>query len=171
MRKFNFCLSKEITTALIALLGVLLGGVIAGYYNDQVSKRQAEFNEQLWKKQAGYEFKRTLFIKRLELIDKTSFAFGRAPGIEDIWEEYIAAKTEKNNDRVIELGEKLANFNAEYSSLIMQDSLYFGPNTRIAIDELGKETGPWWKKSRDKVDKLLGAMVQELNDYSNIKTE
>lgn len=139
----------------------MIGSILTGYIYEKTTNK-------LWEKQVNYEAKRSVLQKRSELIDKTASVFGKSPGISDVWRTYLN-ELDKNKLEIknTDLSEKLAQYNSEYYSVISLDQLYFGSKTRAVIDELGKDGKPWWEISKDKTDKLLRTMVEELNIFDN----
>jgi|GEM_PF-6589945 len=63
---------------------------------------------------------------------------------------------------------QLAEYKGRYESILALDGIFFGPKTSAALQNLGNETVPWWRKSREKTDALLIAMRDEINYEYNI---
>ena len=150
----NPLISKVLIPLIIGLIGVF--GTISGVYiTYSLSSKESE-------KARIIEYEATIVNQRIEIIDRASRIYGKAPGISDLWAKYLS---EVGNSTVeIELAEKLAEYNGEYESVVWMAGLYFGPKTKEALKVLSDERGPWWTKNPENVDKFMIAMYSEI-DY------
>lgn len=143
---------------LIGIVGVAgsLGGV---YIANANAAKQAEVQKTI-------EFESKWFDQRLQLIDRTANIFGKSPGLQDVWVQYLeelAAKARGKSKNVPpEVLEKITEAQGEFQSVIMLIPLYFGPKSTAALQGLSDIKGPWWMKPREKRDALLVAMSQEV---------
>lgn len=152
-----------IVTAIITLMGI-----IAGVYLTNSLTNEA------WDNQYNIEQNNFVIKQRLELIQETSLVMGKAPGYDEIFQFHIingqVILDEKNSSYFVndpDISIQLAEYKGQYESVLILDTIYFGPNTSSAIQELSKEKGPWWAKSRNKTDAVIIAMREEL--YYGIK--
>lgn len=137
--------------SIVGLIGILgsLGGL---YLGNSISLNQTE-------RVKAIEWESQILAQRIALLDRAARIFGKAPGIQDVWNKYTASlKTEPQ----LEVVEKLSEYQGEYQSVVYLAVIYFGPKTRAALKELGDEKGPWWNKQKSKQDAFLVAMSEEL---------
>jgi len=157
----NTLLAQVIVPLIIGFIGVF--GTIAGVYTTYTLTSQES------KKARAIEYEMTIVNQRIEIINQAARIYGKEPGISDLWLIYLQETSDNIANGNIatqhstELSEKLADYNSEYESVVWMAALYFGPKTREALAELGKETGPWWTKNPDTVDEFMVAMVEEIN--------
>ncbi|PKN18896.1 MAG: hypothetical protein CVU71_08875 [Deltaproteobacteria bacterium HGW-Deltaproteobacteria-6] len=156
-KRINQIIQFIIIPIIVGLVGVsgTLGGVmIANRHYDRVARTQVAINMETF-----------LFQQRLKVIERAANIFGKIPGIEDIWTEYLQnTKFEKNGvfKAPVPLAEKLADYQGEFDSVIYLASIYFGPKTRAAITALSNEKEPWWKKKKENRNAFMAALVEEL---------
>jgi len=116
--------------------------------------------------QKAIELESKWFDQRIALIDRTAKIFGKSPGLQDVWEQYlneVAVHTRKKSKTIPpEIIEKMTEAQGEFQSVIMLLPLYFGPKTVAALKTLSDIRGPWWTKPKDKQDALLVAMSEEI---------
>jgi len=148
----------SIITSIISIILAAGSPILVTHLNNQfnVEKQQIDYKYQMKKRQLETQDK--VVDKRIELIEKTSKLVGQAAGVSDLFRTYI--KNIDNPEK--EMSEKLAKYNGEYYSVISMDQIYFGPETQKAINELSKEDGAWWNKSKDKYNNLLSSMYGEI---------
>ena len=137
---------------IFALLGTIAGVLLANAHNTKLAERQIVI-----------EFEGKIYEKRIELIDRTANIFGKSPGLQDVWSQYIEKTTvEQSKQSPIELAEKLSEAQGEFQSVVFLSQAYFGPRTRSALADLSASSGPWWNKPKDKQDALLASMISEV---------
>lgn len=121
------------------------------------------FTKVQWEYDQTYQLKKEIYKQRVHLIEETAGVFAKAPGIQEVFSQHIKDLISgRAPDQNIELSMKLADYNAEYYKILMEDQLYFGDETRKIIIEMGEKNMPWWDQPRENVDKLLIAMHKEL---------
>jgi len=98
--------------------------------------------------------------QRIKLIDRVAKIYGKAGGVQDIWNVYRKALNDKNKS--IELSKVLAEYNSEFNAVIHLSNIYFGPKTKEALTNMAKLNSPLWNKDKDLVSKYLDAMSFEL---------
>lgn len=142
-------LAVPLAVGLIGILGSL-GGV---YLGNIMSLTQTE-------RVKAIEWESQILAQRIALLDRAAKIFGKAPGIQDVWDKYTAGLGK--SEPKLEVVEKLTEYQGEYQSVVYLSVIYFGPKTRAALKELSDEKVPWWNKQKSKQDALLGAMSEEL---------
>lgn len=145
-------------TVIIPVITGIIGvfGTLAGVYlsNKLISKDM--------QRKCAIELETTVINQRVEIIKKATNIFGKVPGILELWLHYLEMNKDKERELPLEIIEKLAAYRGEFESVMYMASLYFGPKTKLAIQELSDEEVPWWSKSKEKQDAFKVAMVQEL---------
>lgn len=146
--------------ALLPILVCLLSGVgsCAGIM------LTAQFSTSAYQLQKAFDWEAKIFDKRVECIERMARLIAKQPGIQDEWTRYLVSHDpgEKDNVPPSESSQKLANYNAEYFSVLLLAKLYFGAETINAVDALTETNSPWWMKPNDKQFKVLAAMSKEL---------
>jgi len=160
-----------IFTAALAFLGALGGSFVSGY-----------LNKSLWEQQVVYEQKRQIFDQRIKLIERISKLANLAPQMSNyqayvllqarLSQDYLACSKKhlqaciKPDDpkTVLEISNKRADLNAEFSSSLQLTSMYFGTMTRTAATKLARQQ-PWWEIGESSFRELITAMNEELYSY------
>lgn len=140
---------KEIILALV----VAIIGFSGAYFGATISSNNATELAQL-------TYNKEIIQQRIKLIDRVATIYGKAAGVQDIWNIYLNALNDKNKS--IELSKVLAEYNSEFNAVIHLSEIYFGPKTKEALTNMTKLDSPWWNKDKDLVSKYLGAMSSEL---------
>ena len=141
----------SIVTSLIGLFGCLSGIYLASSLSEDANRQIVQIN-----------YQNEILQQRIELLDRAAAIFGKSAGINDIWVLYREAYSELS-ESTGNLSRDLAEYNAEFNSVIHLSNLYFGPKTRDAIKAMGEPASPWWTKDSDMVADYLAAMASELN--------
>lgn len=139
-----------IVVALISLIGGLSGVLIGGHLSTEAENDRLKIN-----------YKNEILQQRIRLIDRAASIYGKAPGIRDVWVEYLKSDNDKPKGN-LELSEKLADYNSEFNAVINLSGIYFGPETRKALTAMAENSSPWWEKDGKLVNQYLGAMASEL---------
>ncbi len=134
----------------IVAVGGTLGGVVL---TDHLAGEQSA-------EQARFTYAQGILNERLDLIERAAATFAQAPGIQAIWFQYTADFN--LSSLPADQSQVLAAYNAEYEAVLMMASIYFGQETRTAIQTFSEDAGPWWLKRVDKADAVLIAMHSEL---------
>lgn len=174
MKKFTTTWLPLIT-AILAFIGALLGTYMAG-----------SFSEKLWERQAHHAQLKKIMEQRVELIERVSRIGNLGPKMESLqgfaelqaqlavlYAECRETVKEGENDpycfppsdviEVTKLNNERADLNAEFSSTMQLVALYFGPESRKAVEEYSS-TRVWWKADPQYLRTLLSSMQDEI-DY------
>lgn len=150
-----------------SLMGIFFGSQLSSH-SDQVR----------WERETQYSFRREMVIKRMDLIDKSVRFFSevqvadfeRFKGMVAISEGQRATNSrvpsQVNADAYVESVRNLKRMQAEMSSLLFLSSMYFGPKTKTAVEQLLNSTSQsevWWNLDKTKTQALLDAELDELN--------
>ncbi len=125
----------------------------------------SEYSTSAYQKQRAFDWDAKIFDKRVEIMERMDRLIAKQPGVQDEWNRYLealqAAKTQRIPPR--ESSEKLEDFNAGYGNVLLLARVYFGPDTKNAVNDLTKIDSPWWMKSVEKEDAVVSAMTKELS--------
>jgi hypothetical protein len=144
-----------IIVGIVGIIGTLGGVFLSNWHSDRVARTQVVI-----------EMESFIFQQRLRVIEKAANVFGKIPGIEDIWDEYlhnIKMDKEGGTQSPAHLAEKLADYHGEFDSVMYLAGIYFGPKTKAAIEALVNEKEPWWGKNRKNRNAFMAALVEELS--------
>lgn len=178
MEKYSDYMEKlsnwfPLITALLAFVGALLGTYMAG-----------SLSEKLWERQARHAHLQKVMEQRVELIERISRIGNLGPKMESLqsfaelqaqlavlYAECKETMDEAKSDTdchppydaidVVRLSNERAELNAEFSSAMQLVALYFGPDSRKAVEEYSR-VGAWWKADPQYLKALLSSMQDEL---------
>lgn len=154
---------RMLFVAAIGVISSISAVVLTNHLNSKQDFRKNEFS-----------YENQIINKRLEIIDRAAKVFGKSPGISDFWLMYIKNTKIGNseNQASFSVTEKLTDYQGEFQSILWMSEIFFGPETKKSIANMGTEKGPWWEKSKDKQEKYINAMLSELTyGLSNFKTK
>jgi hypothetical protein len=131
-----------------------------------------------WQRESSYSLRKEIFAKRMDLIERTIQCFNRLQTL-DVYKSkghYAFVEGEAairegkpaahSLEPMVESVVKTKEAQAELSSSMTLDALYFGPKTKRAISDLQKElrdADPWWKAVEGaKSQAVLDALAAEL---------
>jgi len=137
----------------LALLGILgtLGGVLITNHQNSVNEKQSRL----------YAYQTKIIEQRINLVDRAAKIFGKSPGLQDVWKEYINMMGKGKFDQLVV--DKLTDAQGEFQSIIFLSSVYFGPKTQQALKDFDETPGPWWTKPKEKQDNFVSSMALEIN--------
>jgi len=161
-----------VAVAILSLLGSATGTFLT-----------FRFESSRWERETRYALIKELFVKRMELMERTIKAFNelqvldtyRATGNYAWVEGLDSVKARK--PAVPDLAPMMASLakikdaQGELSTVMALDAVYFGPKTRQATSELDKSlrlSDPWWKVDESKLQAVSNAIGEEL--YSSLKS-
>lgn len=148
-------LKKELIIVLVTAVGTLLATSVGVVLTNHFTKAQWEYEQR-------YQLQKDIYQKRLHLIEETASVFAKSPGIQESFFQYKKNIISGDSGQNIQLSMQLADYNAEYYKILIEDQLYFGDETKKVIFEMGEKNIPWWEQPKENVNKLLGTMHQEL---------
>ncbi|WP_408941504.1 hypothetical protein ACJYUN_16180 [Klebsiella pneumoniae] len=137
----------------LGLFGILgtLGGVLITNHQNSINEKESRL----------YAYQTKIIEQRISLVDRAAKIFGKSPGLQDVWKEYIdTVKNDKVDQLIVD---KLTEAQGEFQSIIFLSSVYFGPKTQQALKDLDAYPGPWWTKPKEKQDNLVSSMALEIN--------
>lgn len=137
----------------LALLGILgtLGGVVITNHQNSVNEKESRL----------YAYQTKIIEQRINLVDRAAKIFGKSPGLQDVWKEYIKMMEKGKVDQSII--DKLTDAQGEFQSIIYLSSVYFGPKTQKALKDFDETPGPWWTKPKEKQDNFVSSMALEIS--------
>lgn len=149
-----------VLTAILAFLGAAGGTVVTEH-----------FRHEAWRQNIEYEFRRKVFEKRLELIDRTVRVAnsGSLATWLDGTSQMLLVEGDPDDQALsarmlsaTDLRRNSEQLSIEAAAVMAQAGLFFGPKTRAAVEALGGST--WPKIELAKWSEIFSAMYSEL-DY------
>jgi hypothetical protein len=133
----------------------------------------SKYEQSTWVRETVYNYQSTMLQHRIDIYDRAARIFALRKQV-----EIIQSSLELMPDRLLaedpvcsseimrdaqDLRFRLDDLNAEFTSVANSATLYFGPDTRAAIQDLTVNHNPeWWTASDDLLFSVLQAMRDEL---------
>jgi len=149
-------------TSLLAFLGATAGTFISNKYTDYA-----------WERDISYKERSLIFNERAKLIERSAKIFAHLDEVKknlalmEIERKRIhladkyREKAPEEKDNTNDLTNRSIELKAEYTAVISMCSLYFGPKTLVAINELSKSE-KWYDPDKNSVKEFFGAISEEL---------
>lgn len=153
-------LREDFVLIVITSLLAFLGGAGGSYFTNALQDSNSD-------RQTRRENAKLYFEKRLQLVERTTKALNTAlttdtlqlaPGAELMQSPDFKAFATK----LIESRLKVSELNTEIATVLMLDSLYFGPKTREALAPFYKANPNWSSVGSAEQNSLVQAMIAEL---------
>ncbi len=159
-------MKKEVTVAIVSAVLASVGSTIGVFITFQLS-------EKAWDRQVSYDERRIVLKHRIELIERFAKVIAHLDEIKknlalieiDKTARLAALDQGKTPPIISEFSEKLSNRNialeAEYSAVLSLMPIYFGPNSKEAVEKL-LASKVWYEPNEDEINYLYEALSNEL---------